>query len=232
MSDMKTLNWTTKKLARHVIIVLSVPSTTQGTWITSTDVTADCAMRFTLKEAQMQLTASVSRHRTPHSRTNFDKTYQLTGTVHAPARRPHFCLAIISVTVHLWTQAFWVISAYFNIRNALRTSGTFLLGHPVYMKGISCIRDYISRQELYIFKNASFLQLTATFTEYSDARLQNENNWSHELCICEGIQGLLVCSDRITISKRCTIWDLLLARNKHEKWPSVVNSYIKETYHA
>ena len=34
-----------------------------------------------------------------------------------PARRPHFSLAIISVTVQLWTQVFWVISVYFNIRN-------------------------------------------------------------------------------------------------------------------
>jgi len=28
---------------------------------------------------------------------------------------------------------FWVISVYFNIRNALPKSGTFLLGHPVYI---------------------------------------------------------------------------------------------------
>jgi len=27
---------------------------------------------------------------------------------------------------------FWVISVYFNIRNILLKSGTFLLGHPVY----------------------------------------------------------------------------------------------------
>jgi hypothetical protein len=27
---------------------------------------------------------------------------------------------------------FWVISVYFNIRNNLPKSGTFLLGHPVY----------------------------------------------------------------------------------------------------
>jgi hypothetical protein len=28
---------------------------------------------------------------------------------------------------------FWVISVYFNIRNTLTKSGTFLLGHPVYI---------------------------------------------------------------------------------------------------
>ena len=28
---------------------------------------------------------------------------------------------------------FWVISVYFNIRNTLPKSGTFLLGHPIYI---------------------------------------------------------------------------------------------------
>ena len=41
-------------------------------------------------------------------------------------------LAIISVTVQIWIQVFWVISVYFNIRNTLPKSCTFLLGHPVY----------------------------------------------------------------------------------------------------
>ena len=71
-------------------------------------------------------------NRTPYSRINIDKTCQLTGTVRGPSRRPHFSLAIISVTVQLWTYMFWVISVYFNIRNTLPNSGTFLLGHPVY----------------------------------------------------------------------------------------------------
>ena len=31
---------------------------------------------------------------------------------------------------------FWVISVYFNIRNTLPKSGTFFLGHPVYIKKI------------------------------------------------------------------------------------------------
>jgi len=51
-------------------------------------------------------TASVEltfRHQTPHSRTNIDKTCQLTGTVRGPSRRPHFSLAIISVNVQHWT---------------------------------------------------------------------------------------------------------------------------------
>jgi len=32
---------------------------------------------------------------------------------------------------------FWVISVYFNIRNTLPKSGTFLLGHPVYFGSVS-----------------------------------------------------------------------------------------------
>jgi hypothetical protein len=51
------------------------------------------------------------------------------GTVCGTARRPHFSLAIISVTVQLWIYVFWVISVYFNIRNALPKFGTFLLRH-------------------------------------------------------------------------------------------------------
>ena len=42
----------------------------------------------------------------------------------------HF-LAIISKTVQLWIQVFCVISVYFNIRNTLPNSGTYLIGHPV-----------------------------------------------------------------------------------------------------
>jgi len=33
---------------------------------------------------------------------------------------------------------FWVISVYFNIRNTLPKSGTFLLGHPVYVHLLVC----------------------------------------------------------------------------------------------
>ena len=33
---------------------------------------------------------------------------------------------------------FWVISVYFNIRNTLPKSGTFLLGHPVYIWESGC----------------------------------------------------------------------------------------------
>ena len=54
------------------------------------------------------------------------------GTVRGTARRPHFSLAFISVTVQLRIQVFLVISVYFNLRNILPKSGTFPPGHPVY----------------------------------------------------------------------------------------------------
>ena len=45
------------------------------------------------------------------------------GTVRGTARRPHFSLAFISVTVQLRIYVFLVISVYFNLRNIL--PGTF-----------------------------------------------------------------------------------------------------------
>jgi hypothetical protein len=38
---------------------------------------------------------------------------------------------------------FWVISVYFNIRNTLPKSGTFLLGHPVYICKLFCLVSII-----------------------------------------------------------------------------------------
>jgi hypothetical protein len=54
-------------------------------------------------------------------------TRQLNRYSSGTARRPHYSLAIISVTVQLWIQVFWV-----DMRNILPKSGTFLLRHPVY----------------------------------------------------------------------------------------------------
>ena len=44
---------------------------------------------------------SVIRHHTQGQ--GLYKTGTVTGTVRGPARRPHFSLAIVSVTVQLWT---------------------------------------------------------------------------------------------------------------------------------
>ena len=61
-------------------------------------------------------------------------TTRETGTVRGTARRPHFSLAIISVTLQLRIEVFWVISVYFNVRNILPKSGTFPPGHPIYIQ--------------------------------------------------------------------------------------------------
>ena len=66
-------------------------------------------------------------------------TTRETGTVRGTTRRPHVSLAIISVTVQLGIQVFWVISVYFNVRNILPKSGTFPPGHPVYVRKLRCI---------------------------------------------------------------------------------------------
>ena len=60
-------------------------------------------------------------------------TTRETGTVRGTARRPHFSLAIISVTVQLRIQVFWVRSVYFNVRKILPKSGTSPREHPVYL---------------------------------------------------------------------------------------------------
>ena len=77
------------------------------------------------------------------------------GTVRGTARRPHFSRAFISVTVQLWTYVFWVISVYFNIRNTLPKSGTFLLGHPVYT--VYAVKK--CRQPKYFARIAAYLSM-------------------------------------------------------------------------
>jgi len=59
---------------------------------------------------------------------------------------------------------FWVISVYFNIRNTLPTSGTFLLGHPVYIT----LRNFITR---FVLCTSSAL-FTYLLTPYSTVLLQ------------------------------------------------------------
>jgi hypothetical protein len=47
----------------------------------------------------------------------------------------------VRLVAQLWIEAFWVISVYFNIRNMLPKSDTFLPGHPVCV--CVCIYIYI-----------------------------------------------------------------------------------------
>jgi len=52
---------------------------------------------------------------------------------------------------------FWVISVYFNIRNTLPKSGTFLLGHPVYKTLIKLVLMY--EAETWVLSKADELHL-------------------------------------------------------------------------
>ena len=61
------------------------------------------------------------------------QAFYMCSTVRGTARRPHFSLDIVSVTVQHRIQVFLVRSVYFNLRNILLKSGAFLLGHSVYI---------------------------------------------------------------------------------------------------
>ena len=65
-------------------------------------------------------------------------------------------LAVISVTVQLCIQVFWVISLQFNSRNTLPKSRTFLLGHPVYIYSTNIPPIMIINR---IHENKNFLSL-------------------------------------------------------------------------
>ena len=100
----------------HVIVILRVPSTIH-----------ENAQRWrNMAVANVSWIAVIWHHTQGRKWIRLS----LTGTVCGPARRPYYSLAIISVTVQLWKLVFWVISVYFNIRNTLPKSGTFLLGYP------------------------------------------------------------------------------------------------------
>ena len=61
---------------------------------------------------------------------------------------------------------FWVISVYFNIRNTLPKSGTFLLGHPVYQNLVLTSQRAASFS---ITKTDSLIpirKITAVYCEY------------------------------------------------------------------
>jgi len=51
---------------------------------------------------------------------------------------------------------FWVISVYFNIRNTLPKSGTFLLGHPVYIMNECILKQRGSAQGLQCVNASDF----------------------------------------------------------------------------
>ena len=81
-------------------------------------------------------------------------------TIRGTARRPHFSLAIISVTVRI--QVFLVRSVYFNLKNILPKSGTFLPGNPVYEIAITVecgiLLDFMLQEVVKLFVKRSNLK--------------------------------------------------------------------------
>ena len=85
------------------------------------------------------------------------------GTVRGTARRPHFSLAFISVTVQLRIQVFLVISVYFNLKNILPKSGSFPPGHPVYT--VVLYHYYPNKTRM------THLKVSSTFLSVTSVRL-------------------------------------------------------------
>jgi len=68
---------------------------------------------------------------------------------------------------------FWVISVYFNIRNTLPKSGTFLLGHPVYTMSIP--------EHLQIFIEVALLEQSSA---------EADNYLVRPIVVCTRVLGL------------------------------------------
>jgi len=119
-------------------------------------------------------------------------------TVRGTVRRPHFSRAFISVTVQLLTQVFWVISVYFNIRNTLPKSGTFLLGHPVYISD----RIFISWLNHFCWK--FFYRVLVTYIVLT-SQLPSEPQKTVRLGIRDSGVRLCIACSRLTSRPK---WDL------------------------
>ena len=101
---------------------------------------------------------------------------------------------------------FWVISVYFNIRNTLPKSGTFLLGHPVYTHTYICIYIYIDTHThtvlLYVCSFYSVDITCATMTppfrvpHFDVGSNVPESTLDGGFTICVNIHGILCCQFR------------------------------------
>ena len=97
-------------------------------------------------------------------------TTRETGTVRETARRPHFSLAIISVTVQLRIQVFWVTSVYFNVRNIPPPRDTVYSGTTYF--------ELIARR--YCCACVSFLSIL-----YEDGRMKGRNMVKRKLSVVD-----------------------------------------------
>ena len=80
---------------------------------------------------------------------------------------------------------FWVISVYFNIRNTLPKSGTFLLGHHVYISSLVTEQEFsnsigkYNRVAEYIGNIFGLGSYISAFVQFVEARrLSRSADWS------------------------------------------------------
>ena len=84
---------------------------------------------------------------------------------------------------------FWVISVYFNIRNTLPKSGTFLLGHPVYITVLiySCVLTKYST----LYNRNILLRTSLDLFVCKDTRVQD----SRVEVSYRGLGYIYICTD-------------------------------------
>ena len=109
---------------------------------------------------------------------------------------------------------FWVISVYFNLRNILRKSGTFLLGHRVYVctyiYAYVCMSVYVY---IYIYIYV-YIYIIMRFSTYGDLTL----------CVCfpnkfnDNFPGQWTGHRRISDAARLVLF--LFCSTEQKFWPS------------
>ena len=118
---------------------------------------------------------------------------------------------------------FWVISVYFNIRNTLPKSGTYLLGHPVYDCFVfghsSCLRKCIVWQ---IDRQRFRVTISGTPTRISCPLSFIPAGHRNILGVLARYNNIQDVGHDHDMWVSLTTWDLVLELAYMNKWPSAV----------
>jgi hypothetical protein len=155
----KAIKLNYKNTHTHVIVVLRVPSTIHD--MNAQHWCNDVYYIITLKEVHMQFMASVSWIAVIWYHTQGRTWMRLSADRCSAWTRQKTTLFSGHYLRNRSTldMVFWVISVYFNISNTLPKSGTFLVGHPVYILITGSSLVLPSVQYLYLFHSISSLKL-------------------------------------------------------------------------